>query len=93
MSAITPRALALLVSAEANDEMIYVHYKDTTGYRFEGRILEVDDQFFDMEATDGEVVNNCMVGRILLIDVRPYQRFSGYNAADFVADFGPGVSG
>lgn len=92
MSAITPKALALLFRVKGDNEMIYVQYKDGNDYVFSGRILDVDTDTFGIEATDGEVVRRCSVYRIVSVDVRPFQRFNGYSTTHFVSDFGAGVA-
>jgi hypothetical protein len=92
MSVITPRALALLDRVKGDNEMIYVRIKDNLGFEFEGRILEVDGDHFDIEATDGEQVYNCRIDRVMTVDVRPLRRFTAYTVAHFADEFGPGVS-
>lgn len=89
---ISPKALALLTRVKGDSEMVYVHVEDGIGFKFEGRVLDVDATTFTIEATDGEVVYNQGIDRILAVDVRPFRRFSGYSTAHFVSDFGPGVS-
>lgn len=92
MFVISPKALALLNRVKGDNEMVYVHMEDGIGFKFEGRILDVNDTTFTVEATDGEVVYNQGIDHILAVDVRPFRRFSGYSTAHFVSDFGPGVS-
>lgn len=92
MSAITPEALALLFRVKGDNEMIHVTTKDSSGYVFSGRVLDVTGQWFDIEAEDGELVYDVQVRRIMSVDVRPLVKYSGYGVAQFVSEFGPGVS-
>lgn len=89
---ISPMALDVLLKGKPEGQMVYVRTKDNLGYVFEGRVLEVDAGLFDMEATDGEKVWNIKVSGIEYVDVRPFHRFDGYSTAQFVAEFGKGVS-
>lgn len=87
------RTLAALLAGKGDNEMVYVGARDAIGYRFEGRVLVQDGSHYDIEATDGDVVYHLRVDRIEWAEVRPFRRFDGYSAAQFVSDFGPGVSG
>lgn len=95
MNPVTPHALAAMMRGKGDDEMVYVRVKDPTGHRYEGRIMDLQEHSHaprnatvTVEATDGEVVWNVMVNLIEWYDVRPFQRFTGYTVAQFVADFG-----
>lgn len=93
MSVVSQRALAvLLIGAAESGEMVFVHTVDNLGFEFGGRVLTVDGDTFDIEASDGEVVYHLRVARIKTVDVIPFQRFTGYSAQNFVSDFGPEVS-
>lgn len=100
MNTVSPHAIAVLLKGKDDGEMVYVRVKDATGHRYGGRVTsmqEVKDaprsSTVDVEAEDGEMVWATPVYRIIGVDVRPFQRFDGYGAAQFVSDFGPGVSG
>lgn len=89
---ISPEALALLMSAKRDDQMIFVRTKDELTYDFEGRILDLTGDKCTIEATDGEVCHQWPVDRLLHIDIRPLRHYDGYGARQFVEDVtnGPG---
>lgn len=94
MSAISPHALAILIENHDGGEMVYVRIKDATGHRYGGRITsmqEVKDaprsSTVDVEAEDGEMCWAVPVRRIIAVDVRPFQRFTGHGVGQFAADF------
>lgn len=89
---ISPTALDVLLQGKNEGQMVYVRAKDNLGFLFEGRVLEADSGLFDIQATDGETVWHVKVSGIEYVDVRPFRRFDGRGTAQFVADFGPGVS-
>lgn len=98
MGAVTPAAMVAMLKGKADGEMVYVRVKEPNGNRYEGRIMDLTAcgdnpraAFVTIEATDGEVVWGVPVLRIQWCDVRPFQRFTGYGVAQFVADFGSGV--
>jgi hypothetical protein len=99
MSVISPRALVALLDGKDDSEMVYVRVKDPTGYRYEGRVAAVQEvkgaplsSTFDIQTTDGDLLCDVSVRRITHVDVRPFRRYDGYSAGDFVSSFGPGVS-
>lgn len=95
MGVISAHALAVLVKEHAEGEMVYVRIKDATGHRYGGRVTsmqEVKDaprsSTVDVEAEDGEMAWKVPVYRIIAVDVRPFQHFTGYGVGQFVSDFG-----
>lgn len=91
MNVITTAALQAALDGKAENDMVYVRTKDSLGYVFEGRVIEVDAGLCDIEATDGEVVWHVKVSSIEYVDVRPLQRFTGYTVRQFVEDASQGM--
>lgn len=95
MNVITPHALAVLLKGHAEGEMVYVRIKDATGHRYGGRVTSMQEvrdaplsSTLDVESEDGEMCWAVSVRRVIAVDVRPFQRYTGHGTAEFVADFG-----
>lgn len=95
MSAVSPSALVAMLNGKDDDQMVFVTVKESNGHRYEGRVTSMQEvkaaprsSTVDVEATDGEMVWAVPVYRVVAVDVRPFQRYSGYGVAQFVSDFG-----
>lgn len=82
MNVITPRALVTLLMGKSEDQMVYVAAHDNTGVAICGRVVDVDGDTYDIETMSGETIYDVQIRRIMLVDVRPFQRSTTRSLAE-----------